>query len=77
MKRVLFNVPKWHLLLHREFRELQFPNDGDDPRLRLEDELFERLHAGELDALPADEVNPAPPEEAGLASPRPTSKSTR
>ena len=59
MKRVLFNVPKWHLLLHREFRELPLPKDGDDPRLRLEDELFERLHVGELDALPADEVNPA------------------
>lgn len=51
MKRVLFDVPKWHLLLHREFRELSLPNDGDAPWLRLEDELFERLHPGELDSL--------------------------
>jgi hypothetical protein len=30
MKRVLFNVPKWHLLLHREYREPPLPKDGDD-----------------------------------------------
>jgi Mg-chelatase subunit ChlD len=59
MKRVLFDVPKWHLLQHREHRELPLARDGDNPRLRLEDELFERLHAGELDALPPHEVNPA------------------
>ena len=52
MKRVLFDVQKWHLLLHREHRELPLARKGDDPRLRLEDELFERLHAGELDPVP-------------------------
>jgi Mg-chelatase subunit ChlD len=59
MKRVLFDVPKWHLLLHREYRELPLARECDKPRLRLEDELFERLHAGELDPLPSGEVNPA------------------
>jgi len=59
MKRVLFDIPKWHLLQHRDCRELPLPRAGDGPRLRLEDELFERLHAGELDRLAPDQVNPA------------------
>ena len=59
MKRVLFNISQWHLLLHRENRELALAKDGDGPRLRLEDELFERLHTGELDPLEPAEVNPA------------------
>jgi Mg-chelatase subunit ChlD len=59
MKRLLFDIPKWHLWQHREHRELPLARDSDNPRLRLEDELFERLHAGELDALPPHEVNPA------------------
>jgi hypothetical protein len=31
----VFGVPKWHLLLHREHRDLPLANDCDDPRLRL------------------------------------------
>jgi hypothetical protein len=59
MKRVLYNLPKWHVLLHREQRELPLAREGDDPQLGLEDELFERLHSGELEPLPSAEVNPA------------------
>ncbi len=55
----VFDVPKWHLLLHREHREVPLAKEGDEPHLRLEDELFERFHAGELDALSPDGVNPA------------------
>jgi hypothetical protein len=55
LKRILFEVPKWHVLLHRGHREL--PRQSDTPRL-VSDELFERLNAGELDALPSSEVTP-------------------
>jgi Mg-chelatase subunit ChlD len=59
VKRLIYDIPRWHLLLHREHRDLPLARPGDEPRLRLEDELFERLHAGELDRLPTDEENPA------------------
>jgi len=51
MKRILFDVSRWHLLLHREHRQLPRATPNDSPRLCLEDELFERLHAGEGERL--------------------------
>jgi hypothetical protein len=47
MKRLLFDISRWHLMLHREHREMPRANDRDDPKLQVEDELFERLYTGE------------------------------
>ena len=59
MKRILFDVPKWHLLQHRESRQLSLAAPNDGRMLRLEDELFERLYAGECDRIDPDATNPA------------------
>src|SRR5690242_816323 len=59
MKRILFDVSRWHLMLHREHRQLPRANERDAPQLRLEDELFERLYTGEGERLAPDRVNAA------------------
>jgi uncharacterized protein with von Willebrand factor type A (vWA) domain len=51
MKRLLFDVPKWHLLQHRDARGLPLPSPSDDRFLQLQDELFERLYCGEPERL--------------------------
>jgi Mg-chelatase subunit ChlD len=54
MKRILYDVPKWHTYLHREARELPRASDSDRPVAKFEDELFDRLYSGgEVDELPA------------------------
>jgi Mg-chelatase subunit ChlD len=53
MKRILYDVPRWSIYLHRQARRLEPGDIGDSGRRRLEDELFERLYAGELVPLPA------------------------
>jgi hypothetical protein len=58
MKRLLFDVSRWHLMLHREHRQMARANDRDVPLLRLEDELFERLYTGEGERLPPGKTNP-------------------
>src|SRR5919197_535542 len=59
MRRNIFDVPKWHLIQHRDARGLPLPAANDAPSRRLEDELFERLYAGECDRLPEAECVPA------------------
>lgn len=59
MKRILFDISRWHLMLHREHRQLARANERDGPQLRLEDELFERLYTGEGERLPPSRTNPA------------------
>ncbi len=59
MKRLLFDISRWHLMLHREHRQLARANERDGPKLRLEDELFERLYTGEGERLPPSRTNPA------------------
>jgi Mg-chelatase subunit ChlD len=59
MKRLLFDISRWHLMLHREHREMARANDRDDPKLQLEDELFERLYTGEGERLSPGRTNPA------------------
>ena len=53
MKRIRFDVPKWHLFLHRDARGLPRASQYDSPIKMIEDELFDRLYSGELDPLPA------------------------
>ncbi len=52
MKRIIYDVPKWHVLMHRTSRGLPLAETSDDARVRFEDELFERLYSGEPDLLP-------------------------
>ncbi len=59
MKRNLFDIPKWHLIQHRDARGLPLPAANDSPSRRLEDELFERLYAGECERIPDGEGLPA------------------
>jgi Mg-chelatase subunit ChlD len=59
MKRLLFDLSRWHLMLHREHRQLARANERDGAELRLEDELFERLYTGEGERLPPSRTSPA------------------
>lgn len=51
MRRNIYDVSKWHLIQHRDARGLALPATNDSPELRLADELFERLYAGEFEPL--------------------------
>ena len=53
MDRIIFDVPRWSLYLHRDARGLPSAGAGDEPVRQLEDELFERLYAGEAESLSA------------------------
>ena len=59
MKRIIYDVPRWHLLLHREARDLASATESDAPRQQFEDELFDRLYSGAVDLLAEKERNPA------------------
>lgn len=53
MKRIIFDVPRWHVHLHRDARELETSRaEKDDPLQKFEDELFDRLYSGETERLP-------------------------
>ncbi|OFX24393.1 MAG: VWA domain-containing protein [Anaeromyxobacter sp. RBG_16_69_14] len=58
MKRIIYDVPRWHLLLHREARDRPSASDLDSPREQFEDELFDRLYSGGTDLLPEKARNP-------------------
>jgi len=52
MRRVIYDVPKWSLYLHRAARGLHRADVSDAPDRKLEDELFERLFTGEVEEIP-------------------------
>ncbi|MEW5848037.1 MAG: VWA domain-containing protein [Myxococcota bacterium] len=54
MRRILFDVPLWHIFLHRDARGLPSAAKEDSPQLSFQDELFDVLYAG--DAEPIDPV---------------------
>ena len=58
MKRIVFDVPRWHLYLHREARGIEAASPSDPNERRFEDELFERLYAGEGERLPESDWDP-------------------
>jgi uncharacterized protein with von Willebrand factor type A (vWA) domain len=58
MKRILFDVPKWHVYQHRSARGLPLAETSDSARLKFEDELFERLYSGEPETLPENDRSP-------------------
>lgn len=51
MRRIVGDVPKWSLYLHRGARGIRRADESDTARQKLEDEVFERLFTGELDPL--------------------------
>jgi len=58
MKRIIFDVPRWHAYLHRDARGLEIAKDRDDPVRKFEDELFDRLYSGESELLPKKKQDP-------------------
>jgi Mg-chelatase subunit ChlD len=52
MKRIVLDVPRWHVYLHRDARGLETATERDSPVRRLEDEVFDRVFAGETERLP-------------------------
>ena len=52
MKRLIYDVTKWNCFLHRDARGLDAASAWDKPLPRLEDELFDRLFAGDSELLP-------------------------
>lgn len=52
MKRLIYDVAKWNCFLHRDARGLDAASSWDKPLSKLEDELFDRLFAGDSELLP-------------------------
>jgi uncharacterized protein with von Willebrand factor type A (vWA) domain len=52
MKRIVLDVPRWHVYLHRDARGLGTSRgERDNPVQKFEDELFDRLYSGETERL--------------------------
>jgi len=52
MKRIVLDVPRWNVYLHRDARGLEMAREKDEPIRKFEDELFDRLYSGETERLP-------------------------
>jgi uncharacterized protein with von Willebrand factor type A (vWA) domain len=52
VKRVIYDVPRWHAYLHRDARGLEVATDRDNPVLKFEDEIFDKIYSGDLTLLP-------------------------
>ncbi|HET9621329.1 MAG TPA: hypothetical protein VFP84_08190, partial [Kofleriaceae bacterium] len=59
MKRVIYDVPLWSLYLHRAARGLPRADPSDEAKRALEDEVFERLYAGEVEPIPEAQRSPS------------------
>lgn len=55
MLRLVHDVPRWHVFLHREARELPPVQKDDSPARKLEDELFDKLYSGESEKAAAND----------------------
>ena len=51
MERIIYDVPRWSIYLHRDARGLPPVERADPAERRFEDELFERLYSGEAELL--------------------------
>jgi uncharacterized protein with von Willebrand factor type A (vWA) domain len=58
VKRIIFDVPRWHAYLHRDARGLETASERDDPLRKFEDELFDRIYSGESERLPEKKQDP-------------------
>jgi uncharacterized protein with von Willebrand factor type A (vWA) domain len=52
MKRIILDVPKWHVYLHRDARGLETATELDGPVQKLEDEVFDKVYSGDAERLP-------------------------
>ncbi len=53
MKRLVFDVARWHVYLHRDARGLESTKgERDDSLRKFEDEVFDKLYSGETERLP-------------------------
>lgn len=57
MKRILYDVPRWNIYLHRKERKLPRVQKSDNVLLCFQDELFDRLFAGDSDKLTPKQIN--------------------
>lgn len=57
MRRIVYEVGRWPCYLHRQARGLEMASPTDPPLLQFEDELFERLYAGEAETMPEARQN--------------------
>lgn len=55
MLRLVHDVPRWHVYLHREARDLPSVQKEDTPTRKLEDELFDRLYSGGSEKVAAND----------------------
>lgn len=61
MKRIIYDVPKWHVYLHRENRNFSpLVRDSNERPYTIQDEIFDRLYTGEAVKIP-DEENTSTP----------------
>lgn len=52
MKRIIFDVPRWHVFLHRDARGLEATRgERDDAVLKFADELFDRIYSDDSERL--------------------------
>ena len=51
MRRIIYDVGRWSIYLHRDARGLPSVDADDHAERRFEDELFERLYAGDAERL--------------------------
>jgi uncharacterized protein with von Willebrand factor type A (vWA) domain len=58
VKRIVFDVPRWHVYLHRDARGLESATERDGPIQRLEDEVYDRVYSGETERLPEKKQDP-------------------
>lgn len=55
MLRIVHDVPRWHVYLHREARDLPPVQKEDTPTRKLEDELFDKLYSGGSERIAAND----------------------
>ncbi len=58
MKRVIHDVPRWHVYLHRDARGLEVASDRDNAVLKFEDEIFDKLYSGDVSKLSDRQQDP-------------------
>lgn len=58
VKRIKYDVSKWSIFLHRQARGLPQADLSDSSENKLQDELFDRLYAGDSAELPPEDQDP-------------------
>jgi uncharacterized protein with von Willebrand factor type A (vWA) domain len=58
VRRLVFDVPRWHAYLHRDARGLETATERDAPVQKFEDEVFDRLYSGDTERLSEKKQDP-------------------